>query len=321
MRRIVIAAATALISAAALAADKSAAATGPEWENGGDIYGFSDNPDTPGKTGVANVKLGWIALRGKRFGGYDVVSTTLESEYGLTDWLSVTPAVTFGWHRLSNVPLTLTERQAAAAGGSTDRNDYFLPNRDRFSASAVALGFKWRIIERGKATNGKVEGSPIGFGMTFEPKYAGVDDGTGNRLKVFSFATAAIVDTALIPERLFLAGNLGLEMSRGRDLYTREAKRDSKVSLSTALSYQFAPGWFAGIEARHERAFAGVTFRQAVGHATYLGPTFFAKFGNWGVQAAWNAQIAGKAKDEPGQKLDLANFERHRARLRLSYDF
>jgi len=269
-----------IVGTAALAADRPAAPTGPEWENGGDIYGFSDNPDTPGKTGIANVKLGWIALRGKRFGGYDVVNTTLESEYGLAEWLSVTPAVTLGWHRLHNVPLTLNDRLDAAAAGSTDRNDYYLPNRNRAAFSAFALGFKLRLIERGKAKDGKVEGSPIGFGLTFEPKYAAVDDGTGNRLKVFSFATAAIVDTALIPERLFLAGNLGLEFSSGRDLDERQAKRDSKISLSTALSYQFAPGWFAGVEARHERAFSGTSFGRNVGHATYLGPTFFAKFGN-----------------------------------------
>jgi len=304
----------------ALAADKPAA-TGPEWENGGDIYGFSDNPDTPGKVGFANVKLGWIALRGKRFGGYDVVNTTLESEYGLTEWLSVTPAVTLGWHRLNSVPQTLGDRLAAQAAGSTDRNDYFLPDRNRMSFSALAAGFKWRVIERGKAKDGIVEGSPIGFGFTFEPKYTHVDDGSGNRLKVFTFSSAAIIDTALIAERLFLAGNLGLEMNSGRDLDARAPKRDSKISLSTALSYQMSPGWFVGIEARHERAYNGAGFGQYAGHANYLGPTFYAKSGNWGLQAAWNAQVSGKGKDEPGQKLSLSNFERHRARLRLSYDF
>jgi hypothetical protein len=38
------------------------------------------------------------------------------------------------------------------------------------------------------------------------------------------------------------------------------------------------------------------------------------------VSAAWNVQVAGHAVDIPGS-LDLKNFERHRAQLRLMYNF
>lgn len=304
------------------AADKSSAAPAAvEWENGGDIYGFSDNPDTPGKVGLANIKLGWIGLSGKRFGRYNVLNTTLESEYGLTEWLSVTPAVTMGYHNIHNVPLTLNERLDAAANGLTARSDYFTADRNRMQFNAFAAGFKARLIERGKLSNGKFEGSPFGLGVTLEPKYAALDDGSGNRLKVFTVAGAMIADTALVPERLFMTVNLGAEVNSGRDLDARAPKHDSKLSASTALSYQVAPGWFAGIEARHEVAYNGTGFKTYAGNATYLGPTFYAKSGPWGVQAAWNTQVAGSAKDEPGQKLNLSGFERHRARLRLSYDF
>lgn len=306
---------------AAQAADKTGAAEPAQWENGGDIYGFSDNPDTPGKVGPANIKLGWVGLSGKRFGRYRADSIALESEYGLAEWLSVTPAVTLGYHSLGSVPLVLGDRLAAVAAGSTDRNDYYLPDRGRASFSSIAAGFKIRLVERGKMTDGRWQGSPFGLAITAEPKYSAVDDATGNRLKVFSFTTAIIADTALIPDRLFWTVNLAAGMGSGRDLTASAPVHASVLSASTALSYQFLPGVFAGIEARNERAYDGNTFRTYLGNATYVGPALFYKNGNWGLQAAWNAQVAGRAKDEPSQKLNLSQFERHRARLRLSYDF
>ncbi|HRK24005.1 MAG TPA: hypothetical protein PLQ11_03525 [Beijerinckiaceae bacterium] len=313
------------LATSAMAADRnpapSAEAAPSGWENGGDIYGFSDNPDTPGKVGPANVKLGWIGLNGKRFGRYQVLTTTLESEYGLADWLSVTPSISLGAHNLNDVPLVLGDRLAALAAGETARDAYFYPNRNRGSFSALAAGFKMRLIERGKLVNGQLEGSPIGLAVTMEPKWTAVDDATGNRLTAFSFASAIIADTAIIPERLFWTVNLGAGLTSGRDRDARAPVHASSLALSSALSYQFAPGVFLGVEARHERAYDGNSWKTYLGNATYLGPTLFLKSGNWGLQAAWNAQIAGHAKDEPGQKLNLSQFERHRARLRLSYDF
>jgi hypothetical protein len=41
---------------------------------------------------------------------------------------------------------------------------------------------------------------------------------------------------------------------------------------------------------------------------------------NIAVSAAWSVQVAGHAVDIPGS-LDLKNFERHRAQLRLMYNF
>lgn len=308
---------TLLLAGAGMAGPVEAA----DWENGGDIYGFSDNPDTPGKVGPANIKLGTIGLAGKRFGRYLALNTTLESEYGLTEWLSVTPALTLGSHHLHNVPLLLADRRAASEAGATDRSDYYLPDRARGSFAALSAGIKLRLVERGRTENGAFAGSPFGLALTVEPKWTAVDDATGNRLRAFSLAGALIADTALIPERLYWTINLGAGMTSGRDQDAKAPVHGSSLTASTALSYQVLPGVFAGFEARHERAYDGNSLGTYLGNASYLGPTVFFKQGNWGVQAAWNAQIAGRSKDEPGQKLNLSQFERHRARLRLSYDF
>lgn len=303
------------LTAAASAADKPAAAAEHALEDSGDIYGFSDNPDLPEWKGlrVANVKLGWIGLSGRRGGTYNVLNTTLEAEVSLLPRLSVTPALTFGYHRFNNVPLTLAERNDAAANGLTGYTDYHFRNRDRTAFSAISAGFKYQFAKR-------EDDGPFGLAVTFEPKYAALDDGSGNRLRAFGFAGAFIIDRSFLDRRIYWTANAGAETSSGRDLDARSGARSAKINLSSAASYQFAKGWFAGAEVRHEIAYDGI-FRKQAGHATYLGPTFFVKLGDWGVQAAWVAQVHGHAKAERGQTFNLAQFERHRARLRIARDF
>jgi hypothetical protein len=41
---------------------------------------------------------------------------------------------------------------------------------------------------------------------------------------------------------------------------------------------------------------------------------------NVAISAAWNVQVAGRSVDAPGA-LDLRNFKRHQAKLRLTYNF
>jgi hypothetical protein len=64
-----------------------------------------------------------------------------------------------------------------------------------------------------------------------------------------------------------------------------------------------------------------VTFDSFAGHALYLGPTLYARLGaNVWLSAAWNVQVWGAATGIPGA-LDLSNFERHQAKLRLGMEF
>jgi hypothetical protein len=63
------------------------------------------------------------------------------------------------------------------------------------------------------------------------------------------------------------------------------------------------------------------TLDSFAGQALFIGPTMYASLSkNIAVSAAWSVQVAGHAVDIPGS-LDLKNFERHRAQLRLMYNF
>jgi hypothetical protein len=53
----------------------------------------------------------------------------------------------------------------------------------------------------------------------------------------------------------------------------------------------------------------------------FVGPTMYATLSKtMAISATWSVQVAGHAVDVPGS-LDLKNFERHRAQLRLMYNF
>jgi hypothetical protein len=57
------------------------------------------------------------------------------------------------------------------------------------------------------------------------------------------------------------------------------------------------------------------------GQALYIGPTFYATFGErYFVSAAWNVQVWGAVAGSSGA-LDFDNFERHHVKLRIGARF
>jgi hypothetical protein len=98
-------------------------------------------------------------------------------------------------------------------------------------------------------------------------------------------------------------------------------ERQADLGVSAALTMQIKKGIFFGAEARYLRRYDGIGFDPFAGQALFFGPTMYASLAkNMAISAAWNVQVAGHAVDIPGA-LDLKNFERHRAQLRLMYNF
>jgi hypothetical protein len=81
------------------------------------------------------------------------------------------------------------------------------------------------------------------------------------------------------------------------------------------------PALWIGAEIRYLRSYEGSTPDVFSGQAIYVGPTLYAQLGKqaW-LSLAWNAQVFGAAVGDP-RPLDLVNFERHQAKLRLGFDF
>jgi len=75
------------------------------------------------------------------------------------------------------------------------------------------------------------------------------------------------------------------------------------------------------VEVRNLRHYDGLALNSFAGQALYIGPTFYAAFGErYFVSAAWSIQVWGAVAGSSGA-LDLINSERHQAKLRLGVSF
>ena len=101
----------------------------------------------------------------------------------------------------------------------------------------------------------------------------------------------------------------------------KSAERSSKLGVSGALAFQAIPNVFLGAEVRYLRAYDGLTLQHFRGEAVFVGPTLYAKLtDHLAISAAFSAQVAGHAVGVPG-RLDLENFSRYDAKLKIKYEF
>lgn len=69
------------------------------------------------------------------------------------------------------------------------------------------------------------------------------------------------------------------------------------------------------------RAYDTLGFGKEVGHATFADPgIYWQATKDLAISAAYNIQLAGRAKGEPGN-LDLTNFSQHQVKVKLAYSF
>src|SRR3954447_8020285 len=101
----------------------------------------------------------------------------------------------------------------------------------------------------------------------------------------------------------------------------KAAERSSKAGVSGAFAFQAFPNVFLGAEVRYLRAYEGLTLQHFRGEAVFVGPTLYAKLADdLSISAAFSTQVAGHGVGVPG-RLDLDNFSRHEAKLKIKYEF
>ena len=181
--------------------------------------------------------------------------------------------------------------------------------------------------------------------LSFEPTVALIDDATGERLRRVETEFKLSADTELVPNRLFLAVNALYEPEWVR-LRFEALEREATIGLSTALAFRITPDVTVGSELQYRRKYEGIGLRHFEGEALYLGPTLYVQLTKKAfLSAGWATQIAGhEAVDRPERaatwieaidagedpiaalpvhhrRFDLKNFERHRAKLKLGFEF
>ncbi|TCR61213.1 hypothetical protein [Bosea sp. BK604] len=300
---------------------------GPETE---DMFGFTQGTSILDK-GKFEISGGAEAAFGRRFGRYRAGALGSTFAFAPVDGLSIE----FG----------------AIGTGFSIRDVPGLDNRRGSGFGGFSTELKWRAVKRGA-------GSPVGLTFIVEPELSFLDADSGERGRGMGLGARIALDAELVPGTLFGGLNLIYELEkfrpRGHALFNGEAEplegvptgpclpdadedsletcvasarrlaaeRTSRVGVSGALAVQINRNVFVGGEIRYLRSYAGLGLNSFEGHAVFVGPTLYARLSeNLSISAAFSTQIAGKSQAAPGRSLDLDNFSRHQAKLKISYEF
>jgi hypothetical protein len=155
--------------------------------------------------------------------------------------------------------------------------------------------------------------------VTVEPQWARLFAG-GKHGQDYQLPLLFILEAQPIARRLYADFNLTYAPEYQR-LDGASWARASELDASAALSWRFTPAAMIGGEVDFYNQFDGMATGSWQGSALFLGPTFHYQITDKvDLSGAWTEQVAGRARDEPGP-LDLADFTRSQAKLRLEIDF
>ncbi|MGH6796381.1 MAG: hypothetical protein ACREDH_14585 [Methylocella sp.] len=256
------------------------------------IFGFTVGSDI-GEEGERELEFETNLAFQKRTGSYAALDQEVELEYNPTDSTQIEVAA----HGVST--------WIAGVEGFDDRHGA--------NFGGLSTVFRYLVIGRGP-------GAPVGLQIAVEPEWSRVDD-AGKLTTDFDAETSIIADTELVPNRLFAAFNATYTPETARQFGTPEWQGASTLGLKTALTYRITSKVALGGELEYFRAYGGAGFNRFAGDALFAGPTCFIVFTNkLFVSAAYSTQIAGHAAAD-ANFLDLTNFTRSKARLKLIWEF
>jgi hypothetical protein len=255
------------------------------------IFGFTQGSGI-GLEGEKEISVETIGRFGKRDGKYNATESKLEFEHTPNQFIQLEFGALVATHNIQNVT-DIDDRKQAAFGGMFGE-------------------FRYLLLDRGPS-------SPVGITLSFEPVWRRVDETSGSRITNYEFETKLAFDTALVENRLFLGVNLLYEpeTTRADGVWTNE----SKWGGSAALAYRIIPTVIVGAEVWYLRHYDSIGVNNYTGDAVFIGPTLYVQLTRKAfMTAAWNTQIAG-AENGGSSPLNLAEFSRHRAKLKLAIEF
>jgi len=260
------------------------------------IFGITEGSGI-GLEGEKEFSLETIARMGKRDGRYWASETKVEYEFTPNQYVQLEFGPLVSYHNIQNV---------------TDLDD-----RSQLAFSGFFGEIRYLLLDRGPA-------SPLAVTLSAEPEWHRIDETSGARVKNFGLELKINADLELIRNRLYLATNLLYEPEATHDPDGIGAgwEKESTGGISAAISYRVVPAVFVGAEVWYLRHYDGIWFNSFTGDAIYVGPTLYVQLGRkMFMTAAWNTQVKGRDVDDPCASLNLAEFSRHRAKLKLAVEF
>src|SRR5262245_43075006 len=255
------------------------------------IFGFTEGSGV-GLEGEKELSADTIARFGKRDGRYAATETKWEFEYTPNQYVQIELGPLTASHNIRNV---------------TDLDD-----RNTFRLSGFFGEFRYLLVDR--------PASPVAVTISLEPVYRHIDETSGVHVQNYEFETKLQADAELVKNQFYGAVNLIYEPETTR-VADGSWEHESILGLTTALAVRPLPTLVIGAELDYYRHYDSLGLNHFTGDALFLGPTLYWKFARkWFVTAAWNAQIWGR-EIETGHHLNLEEFSRQRAKLKLAVEF
>jgi hypothetical protein len=251
-----------------------------------DAFGFTTGSDVadPGSFGAS---LTYGGAYGTRLGSSNSHGLQLQGSYGLAPCLEIGPYLLGGYSRSS------------LAGVSADERSF-----------GAGIETKYKLL--GRDMHG------IGLTAVIDPSFNRADPDGAGRFTTYNTGLRLFADKTLVPGKLYAALNLSQDLTwTGPDPYGRS----STFTIGGSLAWQVLEGVYLSGEVRHQRAHNTLGFGKEAGYATFAGPgVFWQATKQFAISAAYNVQVAGKAKGEPGN-LDLTNFSQNLVKVKAAYSF
>jgi hypothetical protein len=256
------------------------------------IFGFTIGSGI-GLEGEKEFTVESLGRFGKRDGHYAATETKYEFEFTPTQFIQIEFGALGSTHNIGGVT-GLDDRNQVALGGAFAE-------------------FRYLAIER-------TSNNPLSVTLAVEPTVRRIDETSGERVRNFEFETTVNADLELMKNRLFAGFNLLYEPEVTQTALG-DTQREATFGGSAALSLRLASNVVVGGEVWYLRHYDAANLTAFTGDAVMLGPTLYIQFTpKMFMTAAWNAQVWGREVGNP-VSLNLAEFQRHRAKLKFAWEF
>jgi hypothetical protein len=256
------------------------------------IFGFTLGSGI-GLEGEKEFTVDTIGRFGKRDGHYAATETKYEFEFTPSQFIQIEFGALGSTHNI---------------GGMTDLDD-----RRQVAASGGFAELRYLAIER-------TSSNPLAVTLAVEPTVRWIDETSGERAHNYEFETTVNADLELVKNRLFAGFNLLYEPEVTWTA-AGDTLREAKFGGSAALSFRIASDVVVGGEVWYLRHYDAANLTAFTGDAVMLGPTLYIQFTpKMFMTAAWNTQVWGREIGTP-VSLNLAEFQRNRAKLKFAYEF
>jgi hypothetical protein len=256
------------------------------------IFGFTTGSGI-GLEGEKEFTVDTVGRFGKRDGHYSATETKYEFEFTPSQFVQIEFGALGSTHNIGAVTDLDGRNQAAFAGGFAE--------------------FRYLAIER-------TSNNPLSVTVAFEPNVRLIDETSGERVHNYEFETTVNADLELMKNRLYAGFNLLYEPEVTQTLLA-DTVREATVGGSAALSVRVLSNVVLGGEVWYLRHYDAIGLTAFTGDAILLGPSVYIQFTpKMFMTAAWNEQVWGREIGNP-VSLNLAEFQRHRARLKFAWEF